>query len=114
MSEKTILQKDAEIKFSDDKFYISGYLDFSNVMFIYEKSLQEFKKINCPVWEFDFSRLESSNSAGLALIIEWVRLAKQINKPIKFSSISQELMSIAKVMGLYQLIQAPEASIHSN
>ena len=47
--------------------------------------------------EFDFSRLKSSNSAGLALMIEWIKLAKRSNKKIRFLSISEDLKAIANI-----------------
>lgn len=97
------MQKAADIIFQENIFFVAGHLNFSNVMSIYQKSLLELNK--CSSFEFDFSQLKSSNSAGLALIIEWVKLAKQVNKPIRFFSLSQDLMSIAKVTGLSQLIE---------
>lgn len=88
----------ADITFKDNQFFISGDLDFSNVMSLYNKSLLTAPR--CSDLQFDFSQLASSDSSGLALIIEWIKLAKKLNKPIHFSHLSEDIMSIAKAAGI--------------
>ena len=79
-----------------------GELDFSNVMAVYRKSLLQLA--NCPEFNFDFSQLKSSDSSGLALVIEWIKLAKQKNKRVRIRHLSQDLLSIARVAGLDKII----------
>jgi phospholipid transport system transporter-binding protein len=97
-----MMQKTADIIFQNNKFLISGDLDFSNVMLVYAKSLPQLEASSA--WEFDFSSLKSSDSSGLALIIEWLKLAKRSNKSIQFTHLSPDLISIAKAAGIDQLI----------
>jgi len=92
------MKKMADITFKDNQFFISGDLDFSNVMSLYNKSLLTAQR--CSALQFDFSQLKSSDSSGLALIIEWIKLAKKSNKPISFSHLSADIMSIAKAAGI--------------
>lgn len=94
--------KQADITLVNGKWLISGDLSFFNVMSVYQKSLPSL--LACKEFDFDFSGLNSSDSGGLALIIEWIKLAKQQNKPIRFSHISDDLLSIAKAAALDQLI----------
>ena len=68
--------KQAAIIFKQGKIFISGNLDFFNVNLIYEKSVNELQR--SPQLVFDFSEVRSSNSAGLALIIEWFKYAKKL------------------------------------
>ena len=96
------MQKYADIIFNDNIFFIQGDLDFFNVMSVYEKSLP--RVMASPLLQFDFSQLKSSDSSGLALIIEWIKLARQHNKKIHFLHLSKELMSIANAAGLDKLI----------
>jgi phospholipid transport system transporter-binding protein len=93
-----MMQKFADITRQENKFLITGDLNFSNVMSVYEKSLPQL--IKCPALVFDFSQLKSSDSAGLALIIEWIKLSKQQNKSIQFINLSNDIMSIAKAAGI--------------
>lgn len=92
------MEKTANISMEGRQFFVAGDLHFSNVMPLYEKSLQSI--LACPELVFDFSQLKSSDSSGLALIVEWIKLAKQQNKPIQFLHLSQDIMSIAKAAGL--------------
>jgi phospholipid transport system transporter-binding protein len=95
--------KNADITFQDNQFLVTGDLNFSNVMSIYQKSLLQLAKR--PEFNFDFSSLQSSDSSGLALMIEWIKLAKQRNKPIVIKHLSPDLLSIAKAAGLDKIIQ---------
>lgn len=88
------MQKNADITFQDNEFHIRGDLDFSNVMSVYNKSLPLFGKTS--EWVFDFSQLHSSDSAGLALMVEWMKLSKKMNSVISFNHLSEEIMSLAK------------------
>lgn len=80
---------------------LSGELDFSNVEAVYQKSLAQWK--NSSDICIDFSKLKSANSAGLALMVEWLKLANQQNKTIQFKTVSQDLLAIAKVAGMDKL-----------
>jgi len=44
-------------------------------MSVYEKSLAQLHKEKS--WHFDFSGLKSCDSSGIALMIEWIKLAKK-------------------------------------
>src|SRR3990167_6394962 len=94
--------KQATITFNNNQFLLSGELDFSNVMLIYEKSLSQLKQAQ--QLNFDFSQLHSSNSAGLALIVEWIKYAKQHKKKISLTNLPDNLLSIAKAAGIDKLI----------
>ena len=94
--------KKSDLLFQDNKFWVTGDLDFFNVMPIFEKSVSF--STQCSELIFDFSRVSSSNSAGLALIMEWIRLSKQQNKPIQLLHVSPEMRSLAKAAGLEALV----------
>jgi len=88
----------ADITLEQNQLQMSGELDFWNVMSIYKKSLSLLEA--SPELHFDFSRLKASDSAGLALIVEWIKLGKQLNKPVRFTHLSEDMMSIAKAAGI--------------
>ena len=94
--------KHADIDYQEDKFIVSGDLHFSNVMAIYKKSSKNLSKN--PVLEFDFSNVRSSDSAGIALIIEWIKFAKLTNKEIYFHSLSSDILQLARAAGLEKFI----------
>lgn len=96
------MQKQADIQLQDNQFLLTGELSFFNVMAVYEKSLLLLNQH--PEFHFDFSKLISSDSSALALIIEWVKFAKIQNKKIHFHFLPEKLLSIARVSKLENLI----------
>lgn len=94
--------KHADVTFKGNVFQVSGDLDIWNVMSVYAKSIPDLQIPDR--LEFDFSRLKSSDSAGLALMIEWVKFARRINKPVRFGHLSQDMLNIARAAGLDGLI----------
>jgi phospholipid transport system transporter-binding protein len=94
--------KTADITLNNQTLHLSGDLDFYNVMSVYRKSLDLLKAL--PAYQIDFSNLRSSDSAGIALIMEWVKLAKRQQKSIQLNQLPTSLQSIAKVSGLEGLV----------
>lgn len=97
------MQKIADVSFAADALMLSGELDFSNVRTIYNKAQSKLADYRHLI--FDFSGVTSSNSAALALIVEWIKYAKKQNKPIQFKHLSKDILSIAAASGLDELIE---------
>lgn len=79
-----------------------GDLTFASVMSVYEKSLPLFasrKDIH-----IDGSEIRSSDSAGLALILELKKHALNYNKTFEVSNLPTSLLSIAKAADLTGLV----------
>jgi phospholipid transport system transporter-binding protein len=95
--------KSAEIIYQNNKWMVKGELDFSNVMQLYEKSIRDFQHSSEII--FDFSDITSSNSAGVALLLEWIKFFAKQGIPIKFLHLPQTMLTIAKVAGLEAVIQ---------
>ncbi|OGT37017.1 MAG: hypothetical protein A3F12_01090 [Gammaproteobacteria bacterium RIFCSPHIGHO2_12_FULL_38_14] len=96
------MKKNAAIFLKDNIFFVSGDIDFYNVMDIYNQSLLLFKTMKQVI--FDFSQVKSSDSSGLALAIEWIKLSKIDHQTIQFKHFPEKLLSIAKVSSLYDVI----------
>jgi phospholipid transport system transporter-binding protein len=95
------MSKKIEIKIAEDKLFLIGDLCFTNVMSAYEKSVAYFHTAS--TWRVDFSKISSSDSAGLALMIEWCKLAKQAKRSLRFLHLSPNLLSIAKAANMQSL-----------
>jgi ABC-type transporter Mla MlaB component len=96
------MYKNADIIFENAEFSLTGDLSFYNVMSVYRKSLQYMT--SCPTLSFDFGQLKSSDSSGLALAIEWIKLADQHKKSIVFKNLSKNLQALALASGLDKLL----------
>ena len=80
---------------ADGEFKISGDLDFQTVPAMWQKSLALFA--NCPSIQIDLSGVNRSTSAGLALLIEWMRFARSRNLSIAFHNLPIQMREIARV-----------------
>jgi phospholipid transport system transporter-binding protein len=103
-----MMQKKVDITFENNMFYISGDLNFYNVMSLYQKSLLHFKKVplsQLRLLHFNFSRVNSIDSAGLALVIEWIKFSKKQKLSIRFSNFPKNLLSIAEAARIESLFQ---------
>jgi len=81
---------------------ISGTLNFMTVVELWNASLSFIAKN--PALQFDFSKVTAVNSAGLALLLEWLRYAKSHNKMISFDNMPKQLLSIATVAGIEKFL----------
>ena len=84
---------------------ISGELNFSTVMPLWQASLDWFN-LNKDAGEYiiDLSAVTAANSAALALFIECLKYARNKNKLISFVEIPSKLKFIAKAAGIENLM----------
>jgi len=88
-----------QIKVSaEDKFLITGDLDFQTVPRVWNASQSLFA--NSRSLTIDLSGVESSNSAGLALLIEWMRFARSRNCSIEFLNLPDQMRQVAQLCGV--------------
>ncbi len=84
------------------RLIVSGDLNFSTVVELWRESLSLFSSLS--TLDFDLSNIHSSNSAGVALIIEWIKYAKNKNKVITFLNVPQQLESIISAAGIKKIL----------
>lgn len=92
----------ADIQVNNGKFYISGKLNFDTVVKLWDQSLPLF--MNHHSLDLDLSKVTESNSAGLSLLVEWLRYADKNKKTITFENLPPQLLSIAKISGVDGLL----------
>jgi len=80
------------------QFAITGELDFQSVPRVWEKSQQLFA--DCDDINIDLAGVIRTNSAGLALLIQWMRYANSHDKRINFQRVPEQMHEIAKVCGV--------------
>lgn len=81
-----------------DRLLITGDLNFSTVAVLWKKALPWL--VTNDALCIDLSQVKSANSAGLALLIEWVRYAKSQNKTIVFKGLPHSIKVLAEISGL--------------
>jgi phospholipid transport system transporter-binding protein len=86
------------------RFRVSGVLDATTVGDLLKQSAERFS--NLSGLEVDLAGVSDSDSAGLALLIEWLRLAKDAQRPIHFANIPGQISALARISEVDDLLAA--------
>jgi phospholipid transport system transporter-binding protein len=90
------------------RFRVSGVLDASTAGEVLRQSEQRFT--DSERLDVDLGGVAESDSAGLALLIEWVRWARQHKQEIRFANVPAQINALAKISEVEDLLlQAPAA-----
>jgi phospholipid transport system transporter-binding protein len=89
------------------RFRVSGVLDASTAADVLEQSEPRFAQAPEPQIEVDLGGVGESDSAGLALLIEWMRVAKQAGKQIHFANVPEQIAALARISEVEDLIGTP-------
>ncbi len=84
------------------RFRVSGVLDASTAREVLEQSESRFaqsKEI-----DVDLGGVGESDSAGLALLIEWLRAARQGGRAIRFANVPAQIEALARISEVEDLI----------
>ena len=88
------------------RFRVSGVLDASTAREVLEQSearFEQFKEL-----DIDLGGVGESDSAGLALLIEWLRLARQGQKSLRFANVPAQIEALARISEVEDLIGGAE------
>jgi phospholipid transport system transporter-binding protein len=82
---------------ADGVFKLTGDLTFASIN---KKTvgLCDFTKIHGTII-MDFSAVNHADSAGLALLIEWLKLAQASQRTLQFNHIPPQLLTLAQLSG---------------
>ena len=86
------------------RFRVSGVLDASTATDVLEQSESHFAQES--QIDVDLGGVGESDSAGLALLIEWLRMARQSGKQIHFANVPAQIEALARISEVEDLIGA--------
>jgi phospholipid transport system transporter-binding protein len=86
----------------DGRFFVGGVMAFETVAAWLERSAELFER--APELRLDLSGITRADSAGLALLLEWVRCARQAGTPLKLANVPPRLRSLIEVTDLDQVL----------
>ncbi|MFN2308511.1 MAG: lipid asymmetry maintenance protein MlaB [Gammaproteobacteria bacterium] len=93
----------ASLKRADDgRLTLEGELSFTTVKRLLGEAQRLFEQVEDI--RIDLRGISRSDSAGLALLVEWMRGAQRLDKPIQFLNIPPQMLAIARVSGLDQVL----------
>jgi phospholipid transport system transporter-binding protein len=81
---------------------IEGALDFDSVVSLLAESRRRFPREQR--LEIDLQGVRRANSAGLALLLEWVELAHRLGISLRFTNLPESLMRLAAVTNVSDLL----------
>jgi phospholipid transport system transporter-binding protein len=88
----------------EGRFRVSGVLDATTATEMLKQSESRFTQ---PQIEVDLGGVGESDSAGLALLIEWLRLARQSSRKIQFANVPGQIEALARISEVEDLIGTP-------
>lgn len=106
---KTPGRADAQFRFDalgEGRFALAGCFGFATVATILERSKTLFE--NEPVIRLDLSGVTQSDSAGLALLVEWTNWARHYQREIHFLEIPKQVLDIARISEVEELLHSAE------
>lgn len=87
---------------SDGKFQLTGILSFLTVPELIKPARDLFDGLEDV--QIDLKGVVRSDSAGVALLVEWMNEAHRNNKRILFMNIPAQMLAIARVSSLDQVL----------
>ncbi len=85
-----------------DRFRLSGVLGFHTVPELWQQTRMLFH--DCQSLTIDLSGVERSDSAGLALLVEWMREAARCGVELRFVNMPAQMLAIARVSSLDRIL----------
>lgn len=90
----------------EGRFALAGEMSFANCGRILRASESQFEAHTRI--EVDLSGVEKTDSAGLALLLEWITWANHTVREIRFQGIPERIDAIAKVTEVEELLTKGE------
>lgn len=84
-----------------DTLQLSGPLTLQTVKGLYDRGLQADGSTSLVI---DLAQVEAVDSSGVSLLLSWLREAQRSNIALSFSNIPHNLMSLAKLYGVADLL----------
>jgi phospholipid transport system transporter-binding protein len=83
----------------DGTLAVRGVLSFDTVPDVFAKSAAWVRQSQGAI-TIDLKDVHRADSAGLALLVEWLQLARRRNLSLTFTNVPEQVRSLARVNGL--------------
>lgn len=92
----------------DGRYAVTGDLTFETVAAALELSEPVLRDGPSPL-TLDLAAVKRTDSAGLALLIEWMRRARGVGREIRYSNMPAQMHAIARVSDLDTFLPVTQA-----
>ena len=90
-----------------DRSRVEGSLDFATVAHLLEQGSAAIRAGRAAV--IDLGGVTASDSSGLALLLEWLSVAKQSAHPLTYEEMPAQLQQLARLSEVEDLLKIPPA-----
>jgi phospholipid transport system transporter-binding protein len=91
------------IESAPNRYAVRGTLTFGTARRALEAGLKSFSAAGGAI-EVDLSAVGNSDSAGLAVLIEWLAWGRRNGREMRFSNVPQALAAVARICELEELL----------
>ena len=96
--------------FGGERYRLSGVLDAITAPLLLKQSEERFNSAEGVELQIDLGGVAESDSAGLALLLEWLRVARQRKQRVHFANLPAQIAALARISEVEELL-LPEASV---
>jgi phospholipid transport system transporter-binding protein len=90
---------------SPGRFAARGALTFANARRARSEGLHALRTSSARDLEVDCSAIAHSDSAGLAVLLDWMAVMRREGRPLRFVSLPPGLLAVARISGVEEMLQ---------
>lgn len=87
------------------RFAARGALTFANARSACGEGLHALRTSSARDLEIDCAAVEHSDSAGLAVLLDWMAVMKREGRPLRFAHLPPGLLAVARISGVEAMLQ---------
>lgn len=87
------------------RFAVRGPMTFANARGARNEGLQALRTSGERDLEIDCAGITHSDSAGLAVMLDWMATMKREGRPLSFTNLPQGLLAVASISGVEEMLQ---------
>jgi phospholipid transport system transporter-binding protein len=90
---------------SPGRFAARGALTFANARSARSEGLHAMRTSSARDLEIDCAGIAHADSAGLAVLLDWMAVMKREGRPLCFAHLPTGLLALARISGVEQMLQ---------
>jgi phospholipid transport system transporter-binding protein len=90
---------------SPGMFAVRGPLTFATAKGARESGLSAFNAANSRELQVDCSGITASDSAGMAVLLDWLAIAKRAGRSMHFASLPEQVQELARISDVHELLE---------
>jgi len=91
---------------SPDRVAIRGALTFRTARRAREAAMRALDESTAQTLEVDCADVKESDSAGLAVLLNWMARAQRLGRGLKFSNLPAEIHALARISDVDEIVEA--------